>query len=87
MSEWRTFKKLLKSPKSDVIVMVCTFGLTVIIDLTVAYTSRRSIVSRVLFEEHVGRHTSNPSPRHYDNKSTTRTSSSLMCVMSLSRPT
>ncbi len=36
MSEWRTFKKLLKSPRSDVIVLLTTFVLTVIIDLTVA---------------------------------------------------
>ncbi len=36
MSEWRTFIKLLKSPKSDVLVLIVTFGLTVIIDLTVA---------------------------------------------------
>ncbi len=36
MSEWRTFIKLLKSPKSDVLVLVATFALTVIIDLTVA---------------------------------------------------
>lgn len=36
MNEWRTFRKLLKSPKSDVLVLVVTFGLTVIIDLTVA---------------------------------------------------
>ena len=36
MSEWRTFRSLLKSPKSDVVVLLTTFGLTVIIDLTVA---------------------------------------------------
>jgi len=36
MSEWRTFRSLLKSPKSDVAVLLTTFGLTVIIDLTVA---------------------------------------------------
>lgn len=36
MSEWRTFVSLLKSPKSDVIVLLTTFFLTVIIDLTVA---------------------------------------------------
>ncbi len=36
MSEWRTFISLLKSPKSDVIVLLTTFFLTVIIDLTVA---------------------------------------------------
>ncbi|MBN1448763.1 MAG: STAS domain-containing protein [Bacteroidetes bacterium] len=36
MSEWRTFRKLLRYPKSDVIVLVATFLLTVLIDLTVA---------------------------------------------------
>jgi sulfate permease, SulP family len=36
MSEWRTFKSLLRAPKSDVIVLLSTFALTVIIDLTVA---------------------------------------------------
>ena len=36
MSGWRTFKSLLKSPKSDVTVLLITFFLTVIFDLTVA---------------------------------------------------
>ena len=36
MSGWRTFKALLKNPKSDVIVLLITFFLTVIFDLTVA---------------------------------------------------
>ena len=36
MSEWRSFKKLLRSPKSDIIILVVTFVLTVIVDLTVA---------------------------------------------------
>jgi sulfate permease, SulP family len=36
MSEWKTFKSLLKSPKSDVVVLLTTFFLTVIFDLTVA---------------------------------------------------
>ena len=36
MSGWRTFKGLLKSPKSDVSVLLITFFLTVIFDLTVA---------------------------------------------------
>ncbi len=36
MSEWRTFKGLLKNSKSDVIVLITTFGLTVIFDLTIA---------------------------------------------------
>lgn len=36
MSEWRTFKALMKNPKSDVAVLLTTFGLTVIFDLTIA---------------------------------------------------
>ena len=36
MSEWRAFKLLLKAPKSDVIVLLTTFLLTVIFDLTLA---------------------------------------------------
>lgn len=36
MSEWRTFRSLLKNPKSDVIVLLVTFFLTVIFDLTIA---------------------------------------------------
>ena len=36
MSEWRTFKSILKNPKSDVIVLLTTFLLTVIFDLTIA---------------------------------------------------
>ena len=36
MSEWRTFKYLLKGNKADVAVLLLTFGLTVLIDLTVA---------------------------------------------------
>ena len=36
MSEWRTFKALLRNPKSDVGVLLVTFFLTVIFDLTVA---------------------------------------------------
>jgi len=36
MSEWHSFVMLLKSPKSDVAVMVTTFLLTILVDLTVA---------------------------------------------------
>jgi len=36
MSEWRTFKALMKNPKSDVAVLLTTFALTVIFDLTIA---------------------------------------------------
>ena len=36
MSEWKTFKYLLKGDKSDIAVLLITFFLTVIVDLTVA---------------------------------------------------
>ena len=36
MSEWRTFLAELQSPKSDVAVLLTTFALTVLVDLTVA---------------------------------------------------
>jgi SulP family sulfate permease len=36
MSEWRTFATELGSPKSDVAVLLATFGLTVLVDLTAA---------------------------------------------------
>lgn len=36
MSEWRSFKLLLQGPRSDVVVLLVTFLLTVILDLTIA---------------------------------------------------
>lgn len=36
MSGWRTFLQLMKNPKSDIAVLIITFLLTVIFDLTVA---------------------------------------------------
>ena len=36
MSEWRTFREELRAPRSDVAVLLVTFFLTVIVDLTVA---------------------------------------------------
>jgi len=36
MSEWRVFAQLLRSPRSDVLVLMTTFALTVAVDLTVA---------------------------------------------------
>ena len=36
MSEWRSFIEIFKSPKSDIIVLLTTFGLTVVFDLTIA---------------------------------------------------
>lgn len=36
MSEWRSFAKILRAPRSDVAVMLVTFFLTVVVDLTAA---------------------------------------------------
>lgn len=36
MGEWHMFGRLFKTPKSDVLVLLSTFGLTVLVDLTVA---------------------------------------------------
>ena len=36
MSEWHSWKTLLRAPRSDVIVLLATFLLTVVVDLTVA---------------------------------------------------
>ncbi|MFI5256132.1 MAG: SulP family inorganic anion transporter, partial [Gemmatimonadales bacterium] len=36
MSEWRTFRSELRAPKSDIAILLTTFLLTVIVDLTVA---------------------------------------------------
>ncbi len=36
MSEWRMFLKLFKSPKSDIVVLLTTFSLTIFVDLIAA---------------------------------------------------
>lgn len=36
MSEWRVFVRLFRGPRSDVLVLLTTFGLTVVVDLSVA---------------------------------------------------
>jgi sulfate permease, SulP family len=36
MSEWHNFTSIFTAPKSDIVVLLITFGLTVIVDLTVA---------------------------------------------------
>lgn len=36
MSEWRSFKSMLKGPKSDVIILISTFTLTIVFDLVIA---------------------------------------------------
>jgi SulP family sulfate permease len=36
MSDWRAFRNELRAPRSDVAVLITTFGLTILVDLTVA---------------------------------------------------
>ncbi len=48
MSEWRHFLMLLRSPRSDILVMLTTFGLTVFVDLTVAIEAG-VVLSAILF--------------------------------------
>jgi SulP family sulfate permease len=36
MSEWRAFRMEFRAPKSDLLVLLITFGLTVVVDLTIA---------------------------------------------------
>jgi sulfate permease, SulP family len=36
MSEWRSFKGMFRNSRSDVVVLLTTFSLTVLIDITVA---------------------------------------------------
>jgi len=52
MSEWRAFKGLLKAPKSDIIVLLITFGCTVVFDLVVAI-SIGMIMAMFLFMKRV----------------------------------
>lgn len=52
MSEWRTFKSLLKNPVHDVIVLLLTFFLTVIFDLTIAIQFGL-LIAAVLFMKRV----------------------------------
>jgi SulP family sulfate permease len=48
MSEWRFFIKLLKSPRGDIFVMLVTFLLTILVDLTIAIETG-VVLAAVLF--------------------------------------
>jgi len=48
MSEWRSFAGLLRAPRSDLVVLMLTFGLTIFVDLTVA-VQVGIVVSALLF--------------------------------------
>lgn len=52
MSGWRTFKALLRNPKADVSVLLITFFLTVVFDLTVAIEAGL-VIACVLFMHRV----------------------------------
>ncbi|MBN1279486.1 MAG: sulfate permease [Chlorobiaceae bacterium] len=52
MSEHRVFRQLLKSPRGDVIVLLTTFGLTVVFDLTIAIEIGM-LLAVLLFMQHM----------------------------------
>jgi len=52
MSEWRSFVYLLKSPRSDVAVLLTTFLLTILVDLTVA-VEVGMVLAAFLFMRHM----------------------------------
>ena len=52
MSEWRTFKAILKAPKSDIAILLITFFLTVLFDLVIAI-GIGMVVSMCLFMRRV----------------------------------
>jgi sulfate permease, SulP family len=73
MSEMHLFGKLLKSQRSDVIVLVITFGLTILVDLTVAIEVG-VVMAAILFMHNMSKMThmhlvedeSNGRPHEYD---------------------
>ena len=52
MSEHHVFRQLLKSPRSDVVVLLTTFGLTVVFDLTIAIEIGM-LLAVILFMKHM----------------------------------
>lgn len=79
MSEWRTFRYLLKADRADVAVLLITFFLTVLVDLTVAievgvllavvlFVKRVMETSsiKVLDSDHVSVSESDETPNQYD---------------------
>ena len=79
MSEWRTFRYLLKADRADVAVLLITFFLTVLVDLTVAievgvllavvlFVKRVMETSsiKVLDSDHVSASESDETPNQYD---------------------
>jgi len=54
MSEWRTFVSEFRAPKSDVAVLLTTFLLTVLVDLTVAIEGRNGAGRIPLYATHGG---------------------------------
>jgi SulP family sulfate permease len=48
MSEWHTFARLLRGPRSDAVVLVTTFVLTVVVDLTFAIQAGVALAALLL---------------------------------------
>ena len=79
MSEWRSFRYLLKGDRTDIAVLLITFALTVLVDLTVAievgvlmavvlFVKRVMETSsiKVLDSDHVSASESDETPNQYD---------------------
>ncbi len=52
MSEWRSFQFLLQGPRSDIVILLTTFFLTVLVDLTVA-VEVGMVLAAMLFMRHM----------------------------------
>jgi SulP family sulfate permease len=52
MSEWRSFRTLLSGPRSDIVVLITTFSLTILVDLTVA-VEVGMVLAAFLFMRHM----------------------------------
>lgn len=53
MSEWRSFAELMKAPKSDILILLTTFTLTVFFDLVIAIQAG-IVLAAILFMKRMG---------------------------------
>lgn len=64
MSEWRSFKALLKSTKSDAAVLLVTFGMTIVFDLVIAIEIGM-VIAMFLFVRRMSESTKVSNVNHY----------------------
>lgn len=64
MSEWRSFKALLKSTKSDTAVLLVTFGMTIVFDLVIAIEVGM-VIAMFLFVRRMAESTQISNVNHY----------------------